>query len=122
MGSLKYHIKSFKFAFNGLAYFFKTEKKAWIHTGLAFLAITMGLLLSLSPHEWCLITFAILCVLVTEIFNSTIENLVDLIHPEKAIKAGNIKDMAAGAVLFSAVGAFVVGLIIYLPKIISLLN
>jgi len=56
-------------------------------------------------------------VFVAELFNSAIESLVDLISPDFNKKAGMIKDMAAGAVLISAVTALVAGLIIFIPKL-----
>jgi diacylglycerol kinase len=116
--SLQYQFKSFSFAFNGLIYFFTREQKATIHTALAFIAVLCGLFLKLSNSEWCFVIVAIVVVFVTEILNSAIENLVDMVQPNHSKQAGIIKDMAAGAVLFSSVGALITGILIYLPKLI----
>jgi diacylglycerol kinase (ATP) len=120
-GSFAYQVKTFSYAFKGLAIFFTSEQKAAIHTALAIIAVLSGFLLNLSAIEWCFIVIAIVIVFITEILNSAIENLVDLVQPERNVKAGMIKDIAAGAVLFSSIGAFVIGLIIFIPKIIQMI-
>ena len=66
--------------------------------------------------------FAITTVLSAEAFNTAIEYLIDLVSPDYHPLAGKAKDVAAAAVLFTAIGAFFVGLIIFLPKVIALFN
>jgi diacylglycerol kinase (ATP) len=118
--SFYYQFKSFGYAFRGLVFFFTTEQKATIQTALAFIAVLSGFLLKLRPIEWCFVVTAIVFVFITEILNSVVEKLIDLSHPERNVQVGMIKDMAAGAVLFSSLGAVVIAIIIYLPKIVHL--
>ena len=67
--------------------------------------------------EWCIILLVIGMVLAAELMNSAIEMLTDLASPAYSKKAGRLKDMAAGAVLITAITAVIVGLIIFIPKI-----
>lgn len=119
--SIKGRLKSFKFAYNGLKYTIKTQHNFIIHLSLAIIAILLGFLLKLSPLEWIAIIIVIGMVLAAEIFNTAIEELVNLVMPDKNNKAGIIKDLAAGAVLILAIASFITGAIIFLPKIIELL-
>jgi diacylglycerol kinase (ATP) len=118
--SAKSRLMSFSYAFRGLAYAFRQEHNLWIHTLAAIAAIAMGLILKISSLEWMLIALVIAGVFGAELFNSAIESLVDLCTPDINKKAGLIKDMAAGAVLIAALGALVVGLVVFIPKLVSL--
>ena len=118
---LKKRLDSFKYAFAGIRDLFKTEPNVIIHTVAALLAIAMGFYFSISPFEWCFIIFAITFVFSAEAFNTALEYLTNLVSPDYHELAGKTKDVAAGAVLFAAIGAAIVGLIIFLPKIIALL-
>ncbi|MEZ5082422.1 MAG: diacylglycerol kinase family protein [Bacteroidales bacterium] len=115
---VKRQLISFKFAYNGIRQFISNERNAKIHILAALFVLILGWILSISPVEWCIIIFAIVLVISAEIFNSSIEKLTDKISPEIDQTAGLIKDFAAAAVLVSAIGAFFIGLIIFLPKII----
>ncbi len=112
--------RSFRFAFNGIIILFKYEPNAWIHMAIAVLVIVFGSMLNLNATEWCLIALAFGLVLMAEAMNSAIENTVDMMSPEQNDRAGRIKDLSAGAVLLAAIAAATVGLIIFIPKIISL--
>ncbi len=118
--SFSKRLASFKFAFNGMKTLVKEEHNSWIHIVLATCAIALGLWLKVSPLEWVALVFAIGFVIVVEIFNSAIENVCDFISPEKNNLIGRIKDLAAAGVLFSAITAFIIGGIIFLPKIVAL--
>jgi len=111
---------SFKCAFCGIFSVLKKERNIKIHFFAMTLVIIFGILLKISTIEWliCLILFAM--VIGSELMNSAIENTVDLAMPEKHDKAKLAKDAAAGAVLFIAIISAVIGLIIFIPKIISL--
>jgi len=111
-------LKSFQYAFNGLASAFRQEHNLWIHTLAAIAAITMGWILNISTGEWMVIILVIGGVFIAELFNSAIESLVDIVSPELNKKAGMVKDMAAGAVLAAALAALVSGLIIFIPKLL----
>ncbi len=86
------------------------------------LVIALGLYFEITPTEWCIIVFAIAIVLAAEAFNTAIEDLTDLVSPEPHPLAGHAKDLAAGAVLLTAIGAAIVGLLIFLPKILALFS
>ena len=119
--TLRKRLKSFTYAFNGIKLLIRHEHNAWIHCFAAVCVIISGYLLQLTPYEWIAVTFAIGMVLAAEAVNSSIEALCDLVSPgyNEAIKKS--KDMAAGAVLLLAIAAAIVGLIIFVPKICTLL-
>lgn len=120
--SLIYQLTTFKYAWQGLRYFFETELKASIHLVAAIIAIVLGIFLKIKSAEWLMISFAIGIVIITEISNTAIELMVDLITKEQNRKAGIIKDLAASAVLLASITALTIGLIIYLPKILELFH
>lgn len=111
-------MKRFRYAFKGIFFAFKTQSNIRIHTIAALLVTIAGFIFKLSLVEWGLVIFAIGLVLVSELINTAIESLVDVISPAHSEKAGFIKDVAAGAVLIAAVVSIIIGLIIFLPKII----
>ena len=119
---LNYQLRTFGFAFNGLHKFFWSETKASIHTIAALLAVITGLVLKISLFQWGLITLVIGLVFISELINSSIEKLVDMISPEKNQQAGLIKDMAAGAVLFASLIAIITGLLVFVPASIDWLH
>jgi diacylglycerol kinase len=110
-------LKSFKYAFNGLKTLFKEEQNARIHLLASSVAITLSIVLEINLIEWVAVVFCIGFVLVAETFNTSLENISDFISPEKNEKIKTIKDLAAAAVLLSALTALTVGLIIFIPKI-----
>jgi len=118
--SFSKRLASFSFAFSGLRVLFKEEHNSWIHLFLATSVLVLGIWLRISILEWVCLVFAIGFVFVAELFNSAIENICDFISPEKNTVIGKIKDLAAAGVLFSAITAFIVGAIIFLPKIVAL--
>jgi diacylglycerol kinase (ATP) len=118
--SFKRRIRSFGFAFRGIGKLIKEEHNAWIHCFAALCVIVAGFCFGLSVMEWVAIVFAIGSVLAAEAFNTAIEALCDFASPayQEAIK--HTKDLAAGAVLIIAIAAAVVGLLIFIPKIMAL--
>lgn len=107
-------------AFVGFDYAMRTERNLKIHFSIAVLVITAGVLLKISPIEWCVIVLTIGAVFVTEMINTAIEYTVDLASPAHHDLARIAKDISAGAVLAIAASSVVIGLIIFLPKIIVL--
>lgn len=109
---------SFKYAFEGLMTSFKTERNMKIHIAIMLLVILAGAFFRISVQEWitCIILFAI--VIAGELFNTAIETIVDMVMPYKNEKAKKAKDISASAVLVLSIGAAIVGLIIFIPKII----
>ena len=116
--SILKRIESFGFAFNGLKILIKEEHNSRIHLFVAIVVVIVSFIFQISSSEWILILFSISFVLVTEIINSAIENISDFISPEKHNSIKKIKDLAAAAVLISSITALIVGLIIFLPKIL----
>jgi len=108
---------SFACAFRGIILFLREQPNARIHFVAAVGAVMAGIFLSISLAEWIVVTIVIGFVLSAELFNSSIEELVNIISPEYQKRAGNIKDLAAGAVLVAAITALTVGLIIFLPRL-----
>ncbi|MCD4698120.1 MAG: diacylglycerol kinase family protein [Bacteroidales bacterium] len=119
--SVKKRLKSFIYAFRGVKHLFG-QHNAWIHSIAAITALLLGFLLKISTTEWCIIIISIGLVFSSELFNTSIEKLTDMVSPEHNTKAAMVKDMAAGAVLFMAMAAACAGLIIFLPKIWELLT
>ena len=114
-------IKSFGWAFNGLKDCILHEKNFRIQYILALLVVIAGIFFSLSPTEWMIILLSFAMVLSFEIINSAIEKLCDLVSPDFNLTIKKVKDMSASAVLLSAIISFIIGCIIFLPKIFVLL-
>jgi diacylglycerol kinase len=119
--SIKKRLNSFVFAYRGIRYAISSQHNFIIHISLTIIAIFLGIILQISNLEWISIIIVIGIVMASEIINTSIEELVNFISPEKNTSAGRIKDLAAGAVLISAIASFIVGAIIFLPKIFELL-
>lgn len=119
--SIKDRLRSFVYAAKGIRHTLLTEHNFRIHIVMAIIAILLGFLLEISSLEWVSIIIVIGIMFAAEIFNSSIEELTDLVSPDKNKLAGIVKDLSAGAVLILAITAFIVGIIIFLPKIIELL-
>jgi diacylglycerol kinase len=117
--SLKKRLKSFTFAFNGLKGLWKNEHNLRIHIVTAILVIGLGYYFQISIPEWIAVILLIGLVFAAEIFNSAIEHLADFVMPNLDSRIGKIKDLSAAAVLVAAMAAFIIGLIIFLPKLLE---
>ncbi len=115
-------IKSFSYAINGLKFIIKTQVNFIIHLIAATTAVILGIILRINTCEWAILTLTIGLVLFAETVNTVIEQIMDFVSPEFNKKVGLIKDLAAGAVLVTAIISVIVGMIIFLPKIIALFN
>ena len=117
--SIKRLFRSFKYATEGIKYAFIYEQNIIAHTIIATLVIILGITLKISHFEWlvCFILFGL--VIATELINTSIEAMVDLICPKKDPLAKIAKDTASGAVLVFASVAAISGLIIFIPKLIE---
>ncbi len=111
----------FSYAWNGIKEIYKTEYNFRIHLIAAVLAIVAGFTFHLSNMEWAIIVLVIGLVLMAELINSVIEKMIDYLKPEIHPSAKIIKDVAAGVVLITAIIALIVGLLIFLPKLDSIL-
>jgi diacylglycerol kinase len=119
--SLKSRFGSFRFAMNGLLSLLKNEHNSRIHLLAAILAIITGTIVKLNHYEWSLLIIVIGIVFLTELLNSSLESLADLIDPEWNELIMKAKDYSAAAVLISAIVAIVVGGLIFIPKLINLI-
>ena len=115
-------INSFKYATEGIVSSFRTERNMKIHVLAMIIVIALSFFFKLDKVEWSLIIIAIVSVISAELFNTAIETVVDMISPEKNPKAKLVKDIAAGAVLVVAIGAAIIGFIVFGPKVINLIN
>jgi diacylglycerol kinase (ATP) len=115
-------INSFGFAFKGLWQLFRYEANAQIHLIAMVVVCFTGLYFKITPTEWALVAIAIGMVVAAEAFNSAIEKVTDSIYKEKNETAGKIKDLAAGGVLFCALIAIVIAVLVFFPYIRNCLN
>ena len=107
--------RSFRCAFRGLSELFKTQNNARIHALAALSVLLAGNYFRVSPVEWAVLSLAIAVVLATESMNTAVEILSDRITLQQDPVICRVKDMAAGAVVVSAIGAAVAGLFIFIP-------
>jgi diacylglycerol kinase (ATP) len=117
---ITYFIKvfnSFKYAFVGLTFFIKEERNAKIHVIAAFTAIFLGFYFKINPMEWVAIILSIGFVIGSEAINTALEKLSDIVSPSYNDKIKIVKDIAAAAVLVASIVAFIIALIIFIPKI-----
>ena len=115
-------INSFKYAIEGIISSFKTERNMKIHIFIMILVIIAGIILKISALDWIILVIMFALVISAELFNTTFETVVDMITKERNEKAKLAKDIAAGAVLVLAIGSIIVGLIIFIPKILNLIK
>ena len=115
-------VDSFGFAFAGLRYCLRTQRNFRIHIAFAALGTTAGLLLGLTLLEWAVFATMVAMVLAAEMVNTMVESLVDLVTTEYHPLAKVAKDVAAGVVLLTAIASVVVGLLIFAPKLVSILR
>jgi len=119
--SLLSRLKSTNNAWRGIGIFLKTTHNLWLHIFFGILAIYLGFTLNITNIEWALIVFSIGLVIVMEALNTAFEIDIDLTSPTYHPYARDIKDVAAGAVSLAVIVAGIIGLIIFLPKVIILI-
>ena len=119
MNELHKRLKSFVYAFQGLGSFLKKEHNAWIHCMAIVVVVSAGLYFLITSTEWCIVLLCFGLVLSAEAFNTAIERLVNLVSPDFHPIAGDVKDVAAGAVLICAIASAIIGCIIFIPYIFS---
>jgi diacylglycerol kinase (ATP) len=114
-------IRSGTHALHGILEMLKSQHNAWVHAVATLCVIVAGVVLGVSTTQWCLLILVITTVWVAEGLNTAFEFLCDVASPEFHPLVKKSKDVAAGAVLLSAVGAVLVGLIIFIPYVIAYL-
>jgi diacylglycerol kinase len=120
--SIKRLGNSFKYAVEGIKSAYKTEQNLLFHTIVAILVIALGIVIKLSFLELSIVFLVIGLVITAELVNTSIENAIDMAMPSIHPLAKTAKDVASGAVLFSAFIAIIVGCLIYIPKLIEFIK
>lgn len=115
-------IASTRYALAGLRSFLGNERNGQRQLIIGIFAIIAGLAFGISRLEWIALIFCILLVIGMEMMNTAVEKTCNFITPEIRPQIKLIKDIAAGAVLFCSFGAAIIGIIIFLPYIVRLLN
>ncbi len=118
--SLTGRLRSLRCALRGVGIVLTTQHNAWLHLAATAASVAAGIALKVSISEWCWIVLAITSVWTTEALNTALELLTDIASPTFDPIAGKAKDVAAGAVLFAACGAGVIGLLVFGPHIVIL--
>ena len=115
MNELHKRLKSFTYAWKGVCSFLSKEHIAWMYFAFFFVVTIAGSGCEITRTEWLVILLCFAMVLAAEAFNTAIERLVNLVSPDYHPIAGDVKDIAAGAVLICAIFAALIGLIIFVP-------
>ncbi len=116
--SLRRRAKSFHFAFSGLRFFFQSQHNAIIHAIATGVVLVLACLVKLPVPKFLFILFAIGLVWVAELFNTALEQLCDMVCPQQHPQIKFIKDIAAAAVLVTALMAFITACIIFIPVLL----
>ena len=115
-------LRSLKFAFVGIWTMLKSQHNAWIHACATVAVVTAGLLLGVSPAEWCWLVLAVMAVWTAEALNTAFEFLADATSPEFHPLVKHSKDVAAGAVLIAAIGSVIIGLLVLGPHALKMVK
>ena len=110
-------LRSFMYAFAGIATMVKSQRNAWIHALATATVIGAGAVFGITASEWCVLILAMMAVWCAEALNTALEFLADVASPDFHPLVKKAKDVAAGAVLIAAIGATVIGVIIFMPYI-----
>ena len=116
---IRQRIGSFGYAFKGLGYLLATQHNARIHLVAAVAAVAAAFYFQLAAAEWILLLIVVGMVWAAEAINTALELLIDLVSPQKHPLAGHAKDVAAAAVLITAIIAALVGVILFAPHVIN---
>ena len=108
-------LRSFRFAFAGIGFMLRTQHNAWLHLAATTAVAAAGIALRISAADWRWLVVALVLVWVAEAMNTAFEHLCDVVSPQFHASVKISKDIAAGAVLITAIGAAVLGAMIFLP-------
>ncbi len=118
----KRFIKSFGYSFDGLRYAYKYEQSMTIHLLVVIIVVVVGIVVKINLTEWLLVLILMGLVLATELINTSLEAVVDLTCPKIHPLAKVAKDTASAAVFVFSIVAFVSGLIIFIPRIMTFIQ
>lgn len=113
--SIASRLKSFRYAFDGMAHMLRTQHNAWLHLVATLGVCVAGLALRVTASDWRWLVVAIVLVWVAETMNTAFEHLCDVVSPEFHASVQRSKDIAAGAVLVCVIGAVILGVQVFLP-------
>lgn len=119
---IKKFLNSFTYPIKGLKYAYRNEQNLAVDVGIALIVLIVGIIFKLNVTEWAIISLTVALVIGFELVNTAIEAVVDLVTEEYHPLAKVAKDTAAAAVFIMAIAAIIIGLIIFLPKIILILK
>jgi diacylglycerol kinase (ATP) len=114
-------IRSVRFALRGIRWMLLSQHNAWIHAAATLVAVTAGAIFRIDAHEWLVIVLAIMAVWTAEALNTAFEALCDVASPDFHPSVERAKDVAAGAVLISAIGSVLVAVLIFGPRVAALM-
>lgn len=115
-------MRSFRYAFKGLLKIFSEEQNLKVHLFAALIVLLMAFFFKVSRFEWVILILIINLVFLMEIINSAIERISDVLKPRIDAYVKEIKDISAAAVMFVSLVSILVGIIIFYPYIVKLLN
>lgn len=118
----KKQLRSFRYAWKGICSCVGKEQNLSFHLIATTVVVAAGVCLGITRTEWMIVTGCIGVVVAAELFNTAIEKLVDLVSPEYHPIAGQVKDIAAGAVLVCAIAAAVIGILVFFPYLSRLIG
>ncbi len=110
-------LEAFRFAFAGVWYTLRTQRNMRIHVLITGAVVALGLWLRLSPYEWAILAATSGLVLISEMMNTVVEGIIDLVCPDYHPLAKMVKDVMAGAVALAAMVAVIVGLLVLGPPL-----
>ncbi|WP_028968463.1 diacylglycerol kinase family protein [Spongiibacter tropicus] len=113
--SLAERVRSFRYAFSGLAELLRSQHNARVHLFASLLVVIVGLSLGVTRMEWSALLLAMMLVWIAEALNTALEFLCDLVSTEFHPLIKKSKDVAAAAVLISAMGAVMIAALIFVP-------
>jgi diacylglycerol kinase (ATP) len=120
--TFKNRLRSIRHAVEGIGLMLATQHNAWIHLAATLGVTATGALFGLGREEWCWIVMACVAVWTAEALNTAFELLCDVASPEFHPLVKNARDVAAGAVLLAALGASVIGLAVFGPRVVDLVR
>ena len=119
---IRSRLRSFIYAFAGMAYVLRTQRNAWIHSLASLIAFALAFWLKLDYRDWALLIFAVALVWMAEFINTALEAVVDLHSPAEHPLAKVGKDVGAAAVLIAALAAVVIGVLVLGPPLVDKLS
>lgn len=111
-------IRSFRYAGHGIWLMLKSQHNAWIHAAATVVVVLAGFVFGITRTEWCIIILTCAAVWMAEALNTAIEFLADSTTKEFHPMIGKAKDVAAGAVLITAIAAVLIGVLVFAPRIL----